>query len=123
MQIQKDLKNRLKDYKIDGNTEELWNVICSDSLVITTLDDVLSALSSENTNYVRMGYGQTLYHAYKAGEVEGKKCRLVHIYFYPGKINIYDLYNFINSLNDDIIFGYSKENLMSPGVKLIMIFN
>ena len=123
MQTNNELKDRLRNYKIDGDTAELWNVICSDSLVLTTLNDVLSVLSHENTNYIRTGYGQTLNQAYKNGTVEGKTCRLVHICFYPDKISFYDLYNFINSMNDGIIFGYSKDDLMSAGVKLVMIFN
>lgn len=123
MQTQNELKNRLSDYKIDGDINDLLNVLFTNSLVLTTINDLLSALSNENTNYIRIGYGQTLNHAYKTGYVVGKTCRLVHIYFYPDKINFYDLYNFIKSMNDGIIFGYSKDDLKSPGVKLVMIFN
>lgn len=123
IRLKNEIKARLGDYKIDGNKDELCNVICTDSLVKISLNDVLSVLSDENTNYIRIGYGQTLHSAYTAGGVVGKTCKLVHIYSYPGKIKFKALYNFINSINNDIIFGYSEDDLMSPGVKLVMIFN
>ena len=123
MQNQNELKEILKDYQTDGDIVELWNVVSSDALVLTTPNDIISVLSRSKTNYIRVGYGDTIFKAYENGYAKGGLCKLVHIYFSERGMCLIDLYKFIESLGDDIIFGYTKDEIINNGVKLVMIFN
>ncbi len=123
MQYKRELSEQLKGYKIVGDIVELRNLITSKALVATHLRDIICALSERKTNYVRVGYGETLAHAYKDAAVKGRICRLIHVYYSYGKLQLTDLNNFINGLYEDVIFGYSIEDVLSHEIKLVMIFN
>lgn len=120
---EKNILSKLRGYKIEGNIVELLNLIFSNALIPTTIDDVLSVMSNNNLNYIRIGYGNTLAEAYKDAAANGGGCKLVHIYFSPGKVWCIDLYNFINGLGDSVIFGYTVDDKIGRGVKLVMIIN
>lgn len=115
--------NFFSGYEIDGNASELVNIINSNASIQVTRRDVNAALSTDKTNYIRTGYGETLENAYQVEPPEGTTCKLVHIYSRPGKINISEFNDFITGLGSNIIFGYTKDEMMTDGVKLVMIFN
>lgn len=121
----KYLTDKLKGYMIEGDIDELRNILQSNALIETHLRDIILALSRYGTNYIRIGYGETLTEAFKEAAAKGKECRLVHIFFpaeCPG-FTLSDLYNFIIGIGEDIIFGYTPDNTMRRGLKLVMIFN
>lgn len=122
-ELEKELEGKLNEYKIDGNIAELYRIIFSNALVITSFDDIISVLSKNKTNYLRLGYGETLFNAYENGYIKGKSCKLVHIYFREGGMNLQNLCDFIESFGKDIIFGYTKDETINHSVKLAMIFN
>lgn len=114
---------RLKDYNIKGDISELGNVVNPNAGLSITLDKLLSVLSKERDNYVEVGYGETLSAAYHNATVSDKKCRLVHIFFsHDLGIVIHEFYNFIMSLGNDVIFGFTYDDTVDR-VKLVMIFN
>lgn len=114
---------RLKDYKIIGNISELENIINPNARLSTTLDDLLSVLSKERDNYVEVGYGENLSAAYQNASVSDRKCRLVHVFFsHNSGIGIQEFHNFIKSLGNDVIFGFTYDDVESM-VKLVMICN
>ena len=111
--------------EIDGDAAELVNIINSiaNASIQVSRRDINSVLSTDKTNYIRTGYGETLEKAYDVEPPEGTTCKLVHIYSRPEKINVYEFNDFINGIGTDIIFGYTKDEMMTGGVKLVMIFN
>lgn len=123
MQNHKELKDQLKGYNIDGDIVELWNVLLSNAFVLTTLNDILSVLSDDKANYIRVGYGETLEQAYKSGLADDMICRLVYVYFPTDGLRLAEFNNFISSLDKDIIWGCSIDNTIVCGFKLVMIFN
>lgn len=123
MRRNNELKYKLNEYKIDGNKNELRNIVYSNALVAISAVRITSVLSLNKTNYIRLGYGETLIKAYENGCVKGKNCKLIYIYFSEGGMTFIDLYNFIESLEDDIILGYTKDETLNSGLKLVMIFN
>lgn len=118
-----DLKNELSVYKIEGDITELSNILYSNAQVLISESELLSVLSKDKTNYIRIAYGDSLIQAYKDGINKGCKCRLVHIFFTDGSMNFQDLSSFIDCLGRKIIFGYSKNETIKYGVKLVMILN
>lgn len=117
------LSDMLKGYRIEGNIVELYNVIFSNAQIAIHLRDIVRALSDSSINYVRVGYGETLAQAYKDAALKEGTCRLVHIYSTSEKIGLNDLYNFIKSIGEDVIFGCALDYMQGNGVKLVMIFN
>lgn len=91
--------------------------------MLTTLNDILSVLSDDKANYIRVGYGETLEQAYKSGLADDMKFRLVHVYFPTDGLRLAEFNNFISSLDKDIIWGCSIDNTIVCGFKLVMIFN
>lgn len=71
---------RLRAYKIEGDVSELENIINSNARIFTSLRDVLSVLSKDKTNYIMVGYGESLTDAYNDTLADGRACRLVHIF-------------------------------------------
>lgn len=115
--------NFFSGYEIDGDAAELVNIINSNASIQISLRDINAVLSTEKTNYIRTGYGQTLAQAYQVEPPKGTTCKLVHIYSPVGIINIFEFNDFITDIGGDIIFGYTKDEMMVSGVKLVMIFN
>lgn len=114
---------RLKDYNTKGDISELENIINPNARLSTTLDDILSVLSKECENYIEVGYGENLSAAYCNATISDKKCRLVHMFFsHKTGIGIHELHNFIKSLGNDVIFGFTYDDADSR-VKLVMICN
>lgn len=114
---------RLKDYNIKGDISELGNIINPNARLSTTLDALLSVLSKEHENYIAVGYGETLSAAYRNATASDRKCRLVHVFFsHDMGIGIHEFHNFIKSLGNDVIFGFTYDDAESR-VKLVMIFN
>ncbi len=118
----KKLEEQLKGYRIEGDIGELINLITSNSQVSIHLRDIIQVLSDCSINYVRIGYGDTLGEAYKDAVV-GNTCKLVHIFSPIGEITVHDLYSFIMSIGDDVIWGYSSESMDGSKMKLVMILN
>ena len=113
----------LKDYNIKGDISELANIINPNARLSITLDSLLSVLSKERENYIEVGYGKTLSAAYRNATISDKKCRLVHVFFsHDTGIGIHEFYNFIKSLGNDVIFGFSYDDTVDR-VKLVMICN
>lgn len=123
MSLDNELKDKLNRYKIEGNIAELCSIVYSDALVAISAVELISVLSKSKTNYISVGYGDTLFKAYENGYVKGESCKLVHIYFSEGVLNFKDLYRFIQGFEEDIIFGYTNVEQINSGVKLVMIFN
>lgn len=117
------LSDKLKGYRIEGDIVELYNVIFSNARIMIHLRDIIHALSDYRTNYIRVGYGETLPEAFKEAEAKGGSCRLVHIFCSEEGLGVEDLYDFINSLGEDIIYGYINNSSIGSKVKLVMIFN
>ena len=114
---------RLKDYNIKGDISELGNIINPNARLSTTLDDLLSVLSKVCENYINVGYGETLSVAYCNATTSDRKCRLVHVFFsHNSGIGIQEFHNFIKSLGNDVIFGFTYDDAESR-VKLVMICN
>lgn len=114
---------QLKDYNIKGDISELENIVNPNARLSITLDNLLSVLSKERENYVEIGYGETLYAAYLNATIYDKKCRLVQVFFsHDIGIGIHEFYNFIKSLGNDVIFGFTYDENVDR-VKLVMIFN
>lgn len=114
---------QLKDYNIKGDISELGNVVNPNAGLSITLDSLLSVLSKERENYIEVGYGENLSAAYRNATVSDRKCRLVHIFFsHDSGIGIHEFHNFIKSLGNDIIFGFTYDDT-SDRVKLIIICN
>ena len=114
---------RLKDYNIKGDISELENIINPNARLSTTLDSLLSVLSKERENYVEVGHGENLSTAYRNATISDRKCRLVHAFFsHDSGIGIHEFYNFIMSLGNDVIFGFTYDDT-SDRVKLIIICN
>lgn len=114
---------RLKDYNIKGDISELGNIINPNARLSITLDSLLSVLSKERENYIEIGYGETLSAAYHNATVSYRQCRLVHAFFsHDSGIGIHEFHNFIKSLGNDVIFGFTYDDVES-GVKLVMICN
>lgn len=118
-----DLNERLHGYRIEGNVDELYNILNSNSKVSVGIHGVIYALSPSRSNYIKVGYGDSLTEAYKEAATKGTTCRLVHIFNSEGGLGFKDLYNFINTIGEDVIFGYAKNDTISRGLKLVMIFN
>ena len=113
----------LKDYNIKGDISELGNIINPNARLSITLDNLLSVLSKKRENYIEVGYGETLSAAYRNATVSDKKCRLVHVFFsHNSGIGIHEFHNFIKSLGNDVIFGFTYDETIDR-VKLVMIFN
>lgn len=117
------LSDKLKDYRIEGDITELYNVIFSDARIMIHLRDIILALSDCRTNHIRVGYGKTLHEAYKENASEVNVCRLVHIFCSEEGLEVEDLYNFIYSLGNNIIFGYTVDNTIGCKMKLVLILN
>lgn len=114
---------RLKDYNIKGDISELGNIINLNARLSTTLDSLLSVLSKEQENYVEVGYGETLSAAYRNATISDRTCRLVHVFFsHDSGIGLHEFYNFIKSLGNNVIFGFSYDDTVDR-VKLIIICN
>lgn len=114
---------RLKDYNIKGDISELENIINPKARLSTTLDDFLSVLSKERENYIEVGYVETLSAAYRNATISDRKCRLVHVFFsHNSGIGIHEFYDFIKSLGNDVIFGFTYNDTVDR-VKLVMICN
>lgn len=114
---------RLKNYNINGDISELGNIINPNARLSTTFDDLLSVLSKVCENYINVGYGETLSVAYHNTTVSDKKCRLVHVFFsHDSVIDIHEFHNFIKSLGNDVIFGFTYDDTVDS-VKLVMICN
>lgn len=114
---------RLKDCTIKGDISELENVINPNARLSITLDNLLSVLSKKRDNYIEGGYGENLFAAYRNATISDRKCRLVHVFFsHDIGIGIYEFYNFIKSLGNDIIFGLTYDGAESR-VKIVMIYN
>lgn len=118
-----NLREQLKAYRIEGSINELVNIITCNAQVAIHLRDIMQAMSCDRINYIRIGFGETLSQAFKDAAVKGAKCRLVHIFCKPHEIMFRNLYEFIITLGEDVIFGFSPERKRNPGVKLVMIFN
>lgn len=114
---------RLKNYDIKGDISELENIVNPNAGLSITFDSLLSVLSKERENYIEVRYGETLSAAYHNATVSDKKCRLVQIFFsHDSGIGIHEFYNFIKSLGNDVIFGFSYDDTDSR-VKLVMVCN
>lgn len=114
---------QLKDYNIKGDISELTNIINPNARLSTTLDSLLSVLSKERENYVEVGYSETLSAAYLNATISDRKCRLVHVFFsHDMEIGIQEFYNFIRSLGNDVIFGFTYDDTIDR-VKLVMVCN
>lgn len=88
---------RLKNYTIIGNTEELIGIIRHNSMVRIASREVLAVLDKDRPNYVVVG-GQ---------RIEGKKCRLIYIYLTEG-MGMKDLIKILEGLGEGVIFGYGR---------------
>lgn len=117
------LSDKLKGYRIEGDIVELYNVIFSNARIMIHLRDIIHALSDCSTNYIRVGYGETINEAYKETGTKGNACRLVHIFCSEEGLAVEYLYNFISSLGEDIIFGYTVDNAIGCKIKLVLILN
>lgn len=114
---------QLKDYNTKGDISELENIINPNARLSTTLDDILSVLSKERENYIKVGYGENLSAAYCNATISDKKCRLVHMFFsHKTGIGIHEFHDFIKSLGNVVIFGFTYDDVDSR-VKLVMICN
>lgn len=114
---------RLKDYNIKGDILEFGNIINPNARLSITLDNLLSVLSKERENYIEVGYGETLSAAYRNATISDRKCRLVHVFFsHNSGIGIHEFYDFIKSLGNDVIFGFSYDDT-EDRVKLVMVCN
>lgn len=114
---------QLKDYTIKGDISELGNIINPNARLSTTLDDLLSVLSKERENYVEVGYGETLSTAYRNATISDRRCRLVRVFFsHDSGIGIQEFHNFIKSLGNDVIFGFTYDDT-DDRVKLVIICN
>lgn len=123
MSLRSTLNERLTDYNIEGDSGELYDILVSDSMIAVTLTDVMSVLSESRTNYLLIAYGKSLSEAYENVLAKEKACKLVFIYFSPGVFEMKDLSTLLNIIGEDVILGYAKNDVMSHGVKLVMIFN
>ena len=113
----------LKDYNIKGDISELGNIVNPNAGLSITLDNLLSVLSKERENYIEVGYGENLSAAYRNATTSDRKCRLVHVFFsHNSGIDIQEFHNFIKSLGNDVIFGFTYDETIDR-VKLVMIFN
>lgn len=113
---------RLRAYKIEGDVTELENIINSNARIFTSLRDVLSVLVKDKTNYIMVGYGESLNDAYNDASVEKRACRLVHILCSDWSYaSMYELNEFIGSMGKDIIFGYSMDKKLERSIKLVML--
>lgn len=99
---------RLKNYTIIGNTEELNGIIRHGSMVRIVLKEVLAVLEKDRPNYVVAG-GQ---------RIEGKKCRLVYIYL-TDDMGISELVGLIEGFGKEVIFGYGR----SDALKIVTVWN
>ncbi len=114
---------QLKDYNIKGDISELENIVNPNARLSITLDNLLSVLSKERENYIEVGYGETLSAAYRNATISDRKCRLVHVFFsHDMGIGIHEFHNFIKSLGNDVIFGFTYDDTDNR-VKLVMICN
>lgn len=113
---------RIRAYNIEGNVSELENIINSNALIFTTLMDILSMLTKDTTNYVMVGCGESLTDAYNDASVEERICKLMHIFYSDWSYtDIRELNEFIDDIGKDIIFGYSMDEKLECGVKLILL--
>lgn len=113
---------RLRTYNIEGDVSELENIINSNARIFTTLRDVLSVLTKDKTNYIMVGYGESLTDAYNDALVEERVCRLVHIFYSDWSYaDISKLNEFIGSMDKDIIFGCSMDKKLERSIKLVML--
>lgn len=113
---------RLSAYKIEGDVYELENIINSDARIFTTLRDIVSVLAKDKTNCIMVGYGESLTDAYNDASVEGRICRLVHIFYSDWSYaDISKLNEFIGGIGKDIIFGCSMDEKLERGIKMVML--
>lgn len=113
---------RLRTYNIEGDVSELENIINSNARIFTTLRDVLSVLSKDKTNYIMVGYGESLNDAYNDASVEKRAYRLVHIFCSDWSYaDISKLNEFIGSMGKDIIFGCSMDEKLECNIKMVML--
>jgi hypothetical protein len=83
---------------------------------------MLSVLTKDKTNYIMVGYGESLTDAYNDALVDGRACRLVHIFCSDWSYaDISKLNEFIGSMGKDIIFGCSMDEKLECGIKLVML--
>lgn len=99
---------RLKNYTIIGNAEELNGIIRHESMVRIAIREILAVLEKNRPNYVVVGVQR----------IEGKKCRLVYIYLTEG-IGISELVGLIEGFGEDVIFGYGK----GDELKIVSVWN
>lgn len=113
---------RLRAYKIEGDVSELENIINSNARIFTSLRDMLSVLSKDKTNYIMVGFGESLTDAYNDALVANRTCRLVHIFCSDWSYaSMHELNEFIGSIDKDIIFGCSMDEKLERGIKLVML--
>lgn len=113
---------RLRAYKIEGDVSELENIINSNARIFTTLRDVLSVLVKDKTNYIMVGYGESLTDACNDASVEKRICKLVHIFYSDWSCaDISKLNEFIGSMDKDIIFGCSMDKKLEHSIKMVML--
>lgn len=113
----------LKGYLIEGDVDELYNVVVSNAHICVHLRDINLSLSATATNYIRIGIGTTLADAYRAGYIKGHSCKLIFIYFSIEKLTVHEINSFIKGIGCDVIFGICYDRTISSGIKLVMIFN
>lgn len=113
---------RLRAYKIEGDVSELENIINSNARIFTSLRDMLSVLTKDKTNYIMVGYGESLTDAYNDTLVEERICKLVHIFYSDWPYaSMHELNEFIGSMDKDIIFGCSMCEKLDRGIKMVML--
>lgn len=79
-------------------------------------------LTKDTTNYVMVGCGESLTDAYNDASVEERICKLMHIFYSDWSYtDIRELNEFIDDIGKDIIFGYSMDEKLECGVKLILL--
>lgn len=117
------LDELLQEYWIEGDKDEIYSIITSYSRININCREIISALTKIGANYIRVGYGETLAQVYNENEYKGKTCKLVHISLSKDGLTFHELYDFIKSLGDDVIFGYAIDYKHNCSVKLVMIYN